>query len=400
MRNYKTIFMFIVAMSFAVSALIFVVSSVLAMEEKESERVRAERSRLKKEWEAKKKELRKPQLPDKMPDEILDELMENPDFIVEEGDREQLGSTTDEEGNTVTVYKTKDGVWVKETRDKDGKVKETTDREDVGGTDTVKHVDHERGVTTVTTTAPDGSKTEETRDNKTGETLTEIGISANGKQSIYQTGPDAKKAFEAGERIAKAEYLSLTDFVQGGGAFANNFYHKNQAEIDRQLIDQMKGGKAVTGGNTIVSGNFNERSKSLLHESQNGKSATDTQYLAMRSEAKAVNPAGQYGVKAVGEPVSAKGVGKSPSEALSSFRDSAAYTVVTKIKSEFIDHVRSTQKTTGGKTEENVKQSISENLDASSFVVFDSYEVKSVRKDEEGNYVVEGTATPGITVRK
>ena len=39
-------------------------------------------------------------------------------------------------------------------------------------------------------------------------------------------------------------------------------------------------------------------------------------------------------------------------------------------------------------------------LDASSFAVFDKYEVESVTQDKDGNFIVRVKATPGIAVRK
>lgn len=355
---------------------------------------------------ATKKEDKDKKIADKRGDEdgldLPDGLNRKPDFILPEEEKEQLGLTTDEEGNTTTVYKTKDGAWIKETKDKNGKVKQTIERKEIDGIDTVKHVDHEKGVTTVTQTQPDGSKIQETRDNKTGETLSEVGISANGKLFTYKTGSDADKAFEEGEHISTTKYSSAKDWVKGEESGASEFRYKGQAELDeldRQLKTQMAGGSAVTGDDIIVSSNFKERSRSSRQESQNGESATSIEHLAMSSEVRAVNPDGQYGVKSAGEPVSAEGVGKTPSEALSNALNSAASTVATKIKSEFIDQMRSTRKTDGGAETLKAEDDISSTIDSSSFVVFDGYEVESVRTDE-GCFVVKVKATPGVTVRK
>lgn len=312
-----------------------------------------------------------------------------------------LSKTTDSSGNvTRTTYDEKGRIQHSEAKDKSGKVKETTDREDVGGSDTVKHVDHERGVTTVTTTAPDGSKIEETRDNKTGETLSEVGISANGKPFIYKTGPDADKAFEEAEPISKVKRSSTHDWVKGEESEANEFrIHKDEAELDRQLKEQMTGGEAVTGGNIIVSSNFKERTKSSQREGQEGELETSIEQVAMSSEVRGVKPDGGYGVKPAGEPVPGKGYGKTPSEALFDALDSAASTVTTKIRSEFLDRMRQMQKTDGGVVTQQSDEDITSTLDASSFAVFKGYEVESVGM-EDGHYVVKVKAQPGVTERK
>lgn len=501
MRNSKTIFMFIVAMSLAVSVSIFVVSSALGqdkpkkgksggiigalgdiledLEDKDTGKGAEGKEGLEK--EEKKEEEKKEEVPEEEFD-MPDEPKWEPNFIkIKEEEKEQLDSTTDDEGNTITVYKTRDGVWIKETRDKDGKLirvekkkelpngrkkveivdystgkrtQEVYDRngnlvssltvdekkgkrtrslyvggiitssvsidsqrnitrttydgkgrfqksetKDKNGIDTVKHVDYEKGVTTVTATAPDGSKTQETRDNKTGETLSEVGISADGKLFTYKTGSDADKAFEEAEPISTTKYSSTQDWVKGEERGTSEFRHKDQAEMDRQLEAQMKGGKAVTGEDIIVSSDFKERSKFSRQESQEGKSETDIEHLAMNSEVRAVNPDGRYGVKSVGEPVSAEGYGNTPSEALSNALNSAASTVTTKIKSEFLDQTRQTQKTDGGAETQEDEEDITSTVDASSFAVFKGYEVEAVKADG-GGYVVRVRATPGVTVRK
>lgn len=429
--------------------------------------------------------------------DMPDELEWKPDFIVEDGEKDrEVISTTDEQGNTTTVYKTKNDVWVKkvtdkngnvilderkvetpdggkkvetidhkagtktqatydakgrmtssyteningtktaakykggvimvskttdssgnvtgttydnqgrvehsETKDKAGKVKETTDRKDEKGTDIVKHVDHEKGVTTVTATAPDGSKIQETRDNKTGETLSEVGISADGKLFTYKTGSDADKAFEKAERISMTKISSTQDWVKDKESEANESrIHKDETELDRQLEAQMAGGKAVrvSGDDIIVSSNYKDITKSSRRENQEGELETSTQQIAMSYEVRGVKPDGDYGVKPAGAPVFAEQYGKTPSEALFNALESAAATVITNIKSEFLDRMRHMQKTDGGVETRKDEEDITSTLDASSFAVFDKYEVESVKTDG-GNYVVKVRATPGVTVRK
>ena len=496
MRNSKMIFMFMVAMLLGVSASMFITSSLLAEEDtKKAGRggIIGALEGIRKGMEEKDSAVMKDEAQPKPEIKKVEDEW-HPDFIVEEGERgREVISTTDEQGNTTTVYRTKNGVWVKEvtdkngnvilverkvetpdggkkvetidhkagtktqatydaegrmtssyteningtktvakykggvimlsrttdslgnltrttydhqgrvehsqTKDKSGKVKETTDREDIEGTDTVKHVDNERGITTVTATAPDGSKIEETRDNKTGETLSEVGISADGNHFIYKTGSDADKAFEEGEHISTTKYSSTKDWVGDQESETEFRIHKDEAELDRQLKAQMAGEKAVSGDDIIVSSNFTERTRVSRQENQDGERATEIEHIATSSEVRAVNPDGQYIVKSAGKQVSAEGYGKTPSEALSNALDSAAGTVITHIKSEFLERTRHTQKTDGRVETYKSDEDITSTLDASSFAVFDGYEVESVKTDE-GHFVVKVRATPGVTVRK
>jgi len=486
MRNSKMIFMFIVAILLAVSVSMFITSSLLAEEDtKKAGRggIIGALEGIRKGMEEKDSAVMKDEAQPKPEIKKVEDEW-HPDFIVEEGERgREVISTTDEQGNTTTVYKTKNGVWVKEVTDKNGNVilverktetpdggkkVETIDHkagtktqatydaegrmtssytENINGTKTVakykggvialsrttdslgnatrttydhqgrvehsqtkdkagkvkettdREVDNERGITTVTATAPDGSKIEETRDNKTGETLSEIGISADGNPFIYKTGSDADKAFEQGEHISTTIYESTQDFVGGEERGSSQFRHKDPARLNRQLQEQMAGGEAVSGDDIIVSSNFKESSKSSRQQGQKGESETGIEHTYSTSEIRAVSPDGQYSVKSVGNSVSGEGYGKTPSEALSNALDEAASVVITHIKSEFLDRTRSTQKTDGNVETHKFDEDITSTLDASSFAVFDKYEVESVRTDE-GDFVVRVKAFPGITVRK
>lgn len=489
MRNSKIIFMVIVVMLLAVS--------VLAQEGPK----KARRGGIIGALESVLKDMEKERQDTPGEDEALakipDELKEKTDFIKEEGEREESASTTDAEGNTTTVYRTKNGVWVtkvtdkngnlireerkiqtpdggkkvetidhktgkriqeiydrngnlvssltidekkktrrramykdgiiigaktidgdgnitratykdakveySDTKDIEGKTTRTIDHEVKNGFDVVRVIDHKKGTTTKSIIAPDGSSIFRTEDNETGETLSEVGISADGKLFTYQTGSDADKAFKEAERISMTEYSSDKDFIGGEESDASQFRYKNQAELDRQnrlLEEQMRGGKAVSGGDIIVSSQFKEVTKSSRREGQEGESESDIEHITSSSEVRAVNPDGQYSVKSAGEPVSDEGYGKTPSEALSNALNSAAGTVITKIKSEFLGRMHSTQKTDGGKvTQWSSDEDRTSTLDASSFAVFKGYEVESVGV-EDGQYVVKVKAQPGVTERK
>src|SRR3989338_3504806 len=116
MRNSKIIFMFIVAMLLGVSVSMFSTSSLLAEEgAKKAGRggIIGALEVIRKGMEEKDSAVMKDEAQPKPEIKKVEDEW-NPDFIVEDGERgREVISTTDEQGNTTTVYRTKNGVWVK-----------------------------------------------------------------------------------------------------------------------------------------------------------------------------------------------------------------------------------------------------------------------------------------------
>lgn len=323
------------------------------------------------------------------------------------GQKTTLGSTTDENGNTTTVSKTDNGVWITETTDQDGNPVSTQQKIDLpGGGHRAETVNHQTGSVTRTVVNGDGSATSvetntrsntttttqtnadrsifrETKDSTTGETLNEAGLTPDGRPLIYQTGKYADEAFKAGETVAGSRAVSSRDWKQDAESYMR--IRRQQEELDRQLISQMQGGEQVKGNDVIVSSQFSSRSSS--RGDQDSVEQTQSDY-----EIKQVDPNGAYEVSPFGNPVDAEQWGDTPSEALANAIEAVSYQMRQHVQSEFIDHTRS--------TDSSVEENVQENLESSSFAVLKDYAVESVGRTADGQYVVKIKARAGVTQKR
>ena len=309
--------------------------------------------------------------------------------------------TTGGDGNT-TVSRFVDGATTfEQTTDAQDRAVETYQQND-DGVVTVARTDHDKGTTTVDAVAANGTRWIETRDNRTGETVHEVGVSADGKLIRYQLGKDADLAHALGEPVATVRYESTQDFMDAAGdQEIAEFEHAGGAEFEQQLAAQQAGGDKVVGHNLTMSSEFRERSVATRVEGPGGDRETDVEKIRMRYEVRQVPGDGPIGVVSAGaDPVSVDGYGQTRAEAWASALEEAGATMITNIRSETRDYIASNQTTRGGVVTDWGEVEVFEHvLDADSFVAIEDCVVDEVVA-EDGGYRVRITARPGVTVRR
>jgi hypothetical protein len=278
----------------------------------------------------------------------------------------QYGKTTDSQGHELATFARKD------FDDGDSATRETDTR---------------RNTTTFTSRYADGGMSQEIEDSKTGEVLSGVRVGPDGSLAGYEPGKYADDAFKKAGVVATNRTTSSRDWKQDTESSMQ--IRRPQEELDRQLLSQMKGGQPVTGSDLITSSRSTDQMRSFERKGSNQpEDWEDTERQQGDSEIRQLDPAGEYQVQPVGNPVGAEGEGETPSEAWANALHEAGNSVNVHIESEMIDQTRG--------DEEHVRSDATH----TSVAVFKDVLVEHVGRTEDGGYAVKITARPGLTTKR